>query len=87
MNTKFDIIVVGGGLVGLAAAFKIQQKKPNQKILVLEKEEDLALHQSGRNSGVLHSGLYYNPGSLKADNCVKGRRELVDFAIKHKIPS
>ncbi|MBF25622.1 MAG: L-2-hydroxyglutarate oxidase [Flavobacteriales bacterium] len=85
MDRKFDIIVVGAGLVGLSTAFKIQQKMPNKRILILEKETSVSLHQSGRNSGVLHSGLYYNPGSLKADNCVKGRRELVDFAIKHKI--
>ena len=85
MNNKFDIIVVGGGLVGLAAAFKIQEKKPKKRILVLEKEEDLALHQSGRNSGVLHSGLYYEPGSHRAQNCVIGRRELVEFAKQYNI--
>ena len=85
MNTKFDIIVVGGGLVGLAAAFKIQQKKPQKTILVLEKEKDLALHQSGRNSGVLHSGLYYQTGSHRAKNCVIGRRELVEFAKQYNI--
>lgn len=85
MNTKFDIIVVGGGLVGLAAAFKIQQKKPEKTMLILEKEEDLALHQSGRNSGVLHSGLYYQPGSHRAKNCVIGRRELVEFAKEYNI--
>ena len=85
MNKNFDIIVVGGGLVGLSTAFKIQEKFPAKRILLLEKEKSLALHQSGRNSGVLHSGLYYTPGSLKSKNCVQGRRELVDFAKKHKI--
>jgi len=85
MNKNFDIIVVGGGLVGLSTAFKIQEKFPAKRILLLEKEKSLALHQSGRNSGVLHSGLYYTPGSLKSKNCVQGRRELVDFAKKHKV--
>ena len=74
MNKNFDIIVVGGGLVGLSTAFKIQEKFPAKRILLLEKEKSLALHQSGRNSGVLHSGLYYTPGSLKSTNCVQGRR-------------
>ena len=84
-NSTFDIIVIGGGLVGLATAFKIQKKSPKKKILILEKEKDLALHQSGRNSGVIHSGLYYKTGSLRAKNCVSGRRELVEFAKKHNI--
>ena len=85
MNRNFDIIIIGGGLVGLASALKIQQKLPEKTILVIEKEKDLALHQSGRNSGVLHSGLYYKNGSLRADNCVKGRREIVSFAKEHNI--
>ena len=85
MNRNFDIIIIGGGLVGLASALKIQQKLPKKTILVLEKEKDLALHQSGRNSGVLHSGLYYKNGSLRAENCVKGRREIVSFAKEHHI--
>ena len=85
MKNNYDIIIVGGGLVGLASAFKIQQKLPKKKILILEKEKSVSMHQSGRNSGVLHSGLYYTPGSLRAKNCVDGRRELVNFARKHKI--
>jgi len=84
-NKKYDIIIVGGGLVGLSTAFKIQQKLPNNTILLLEKEEELSIHQSGRNSGVIHSGLYYKEGSLKAKNCVLGRRELVSFAKKYNI--
>ena len=85
MDKNFDIIVIGGGLVGLATAFKIQQQEPNKKILLIEKEKALASHQSGRNSGVIHSGLYYKPGSLRATNCVAGRHALVDFAKKHRI--
>jgi L-2-hydroxyglutarate oxidase len=85
MNTEFDIIIVGGGLVGLGSAYKIQKKYPKKNLLILEKEKELAFHQSGRNSGVLHSGLYYTPGSYRAKNCVNGRRELVDFAKKYNI--
>jgi (S)-2-hydroxyglutarate dehydrogenase len=82
----YDIIVVGGGIVGLASAYKINLQHPNLKILVLEKEEQVAAHQTGHNSGVIHSGLYYKPGSYKARNCVDGRRELVAFAREHGIP-
>ncbi len=85
-NNQFDIIIVGGGIVGLASAYKINLKYPNKKILVLEKEKTVAAHQTGHNSGVIHSGLYYKPGSYKAKNCVDGRRELVAFAKEHKIP-
>jgi L-2-hydroxyglutarate oxidase LhgO len=85
-NNQFDIIIVGGGIVGLAAAYKINLRYPNKKILVLEKEKIVAAHQTGHNSGVIHSGLYYKPGSYKAKNCVDGRKELVAFAKEHKIP-
>ena len=85
-NNQFDIIIVGGGIVGLASAYKINTKYPDKKILVLEKEEIVAAHQTGHNSGVIHSGLYYKPGSYKAKNCVDGRKELVAFAKEHKIP-
>ena len=81
-----DIIVIGGGIVGLAAAFKLNTFRPDLKITVLEKENELAAHQTGHNSGVIHSGLYYRPGSYKARNCVDGRRELVSFAKDHHIP-
>ena len=67
-NNQFDIIIVGGGIVGLASAYKINLKYPDKKILVLEKEKEVAAHQTGHNSGVIHSGLYYKPGSLKAKN-------------------
>jgi len=81
----YDLTIVGGGIVGLAAAYKLQLKYPDKSILVLEKEEELARHQTGRNSGVIHSGIYYKPGSYKAKNCVDGRRELVAFAREHRI--
>jgi len=82
---NFDIIIVGGGIVGLASAYKLNLKHPELKILVLEKEKEVAAHQTGHNSGVIHSGIYYKPGSYKAKNCVDGRRELVSFAREHKI--
>jgi L-2-hydroxyglutarate oxidase LhgO len=85
-QVDFDIVVIGGGIVGLASAYKIQCNHPGISIAVLEKEEQLASHQTGRNSGVIHSGLYYTPGSNKAKTCTKGRRELVAFAKEHNIP-
>jgi L-2-hydroxyglutarate oxidase LhgO len=70
MTENFDLIVVGRGAVGLATAYKWQLKHPEHKVLVLEKESDLAKHQTGRNSGVIHSGIYYQPGSLKAERAI-----------------
>ena len=84
-NEIFDIAVVGGGIVGAATAYKVQKAHPDLKIVLFEKEKSLAPHQTGHNSGVIHSGLYYKPGSYKAKNCVEGRRELVAFAKEHKI--
>jgi len=86
MDENFDIVVIGGGIVGLASAYKIMLSHPNISIAVLEKEEKVAAHQTGHNSGVIHSGLYYTPGSNKAVTCVNGRKELVEFAKKYKIP-
>ena len=83
MQKKINIAIVGGGIVGLASAFQLQTNFPHLNIVVFEKEKELALHQTGRNSGVIHSGLYYKPGSYKAQNCVSGRRELVKFAQEH----
>ncbi|MHC4330830.1 MAG: FAD-dependent oxidoreductase, partial [Planctomycetota bacterium] len=85
-SSRFDIVVVGGGIVGLASAYKIALRHPDIRIAVLEKEKTLASHQTGRNSGVIHSGLYYQPGSTKAKTCAKGRKELITFAKRHKIP-
>lgn len=82
----YDIIVIGGGIVGLATALKLQQKKPQLKILVLEKENQLAAHQTGHNSGVIHSGVYYKPGSLKAKNCIGGYHKLLEFCLQEDIP-
>jgi L-2-hydroxyglutarate oxidase len=85
-DENLDIAVIGGGIVGLASAYKIMLSHPEIRIAVLEKEEKVAMHQTGHNSGVIHSGLYYPPGSNKAVTCVEGRKELVEFAKKHKIP-
>ncbi len=85
MNSKFDIAIVGGGVVGAATFYKLQKQFPNKSLVLIEKEDGLAKHQSGNNSGVIHSGLYYTPGSQKARNCVQGRHELVQFAKDHKI--
>lgn len=82
---NFDIAVIGGGIVGAATFYKLQIKYPNLKIALFEKEALLADHQTGHNSGVIHSGLYYKPGSLKARNCIQGRHELVAFAKEHGI--
>ena len=85
MKTQFDFIVVGCGIVGASTAYKLSLKYPDKTIAVFEKEDDVGCHQTGRNSGVIHSGIYYRPGSLKAENCRKGREQLVNFAQKHKI--
>lgn len=81
----YDIAIVGGGIVGAATFYKLQKKYPNLKLALFEKEDILADHQTGHNSGVIHSGLYYKPGSLKARNCIEGRHELVAFAKEHGI--
>ncbi len=80
-----DITIIGAGIVGLATAVKLLEKNPELKILVLEKEDRVAKHQTGNNSGVIHSGIYYKPGSLKALNCRKGYKYLIDFCDQHNI--
>ena len=80
-----DIAVIGGGLIGLATAHALTKKSPGSTVTVLEAETGLAQHQSGRNSGVIHSGVYYTPGSLKAELCREGRERLLDFCSEHGI--
>jgi len=84
-NIDFDVVVVGGGIVGLASAYKLVSRHRGISVAVLEKEDEVASHQTGHNSGVIHSGLYYEPGSTKAKTCAAGRRELVKFADEHGI--
>jgi L-2-hydroxyglutarate oxidase len=85
----YDIVIVGGGILGMATGYRILQERPHARILVVEKEQELAQHQTGHNSGVIHSGLYYKPGSLKALNCRNGYQQLLDFcrreSIKHEV--
>lgn len=79
-------MVIGGGIVGLATAWQLLQKNPSLKLTVLEKENEVAKHQTGNNSGVIHSGLYYKPGSLKATNCITGYNLLIEFCKTYGIP-
>jgi len=81
----FDICIIGGGIVGLATAYQLSKKHPKLKLAVLEKETSLAQHQTGHNSGVLHTGIYYKPGSLKAINCRNGKKEMEQFCKEHGI--
>ncbi|GAB3952824.1 L-2-hydroxyglutarate oxidase [Spirosoma harenae] len=81
-----DVVIIGGGIVGLATALQLKQQRPELKVILLEKESSVARHQTGHNSGVIHSGLYYKPGSLKATNCIQGYRMLIDFCDKEGIP-
>jgi L-2-hydroxyglutarate oxidase len=85
MDKPFDLAIIGGGIVGAATWYKIQTRFPDLKIVLIEKEDLLADHQTGHNSGVIHSGLYYTPGSLKAQNCMRGREELVAFARDNNV--
>ena len=82
---EFDIAIIGGGIVGAATFYQLQKKNLTLKIALFEKENILAKHQTGHNSGVLHSGLYYKPGSLKAKNCIEGKREMIAFAKEYGI--
>ncbi len=86
MALNADILIIGGGIVGLATALRILEARPKTRLVLLDKENRLARHQTGNNSGVLHSGLYYKPGSLKASNCRTGYRQMLDFCRAHGIP-
>jgi (S)-2-hydroxyglutarate dehydrogenase len=83
MNYDYDCAIIGGGILGLSVAMMLGRRQPDATIVVLEKEPDLALHQTGRNSGVIHSGIYYKPGSLKARFAREGNRSMVAFCAEH----
>ena len=85
-HERHDIIVIGAGLVGLSTAYHLQKRFPDKRILILEKEKTVAAHQSSHNSGVIHSGIYYKPGSLKAQNCTVGYQKIIEFAREHNVP-
>ena len=86
MANSFDITIIGGGIVGLATALELTKRYPQHKLAILEKEDRLAAHQTGHNSGVIHSGIYYKPGSLKAQTCVAGAKAIIAFCQQHDIP-
>lgn len=85
-NNNYDIAIVGGGIVGLAAARKLSIEYPKLKFVLVEKETLLAQHQTGHNSGVIHAGIYYTPGSLKARLCVEGLKATYEYCDLHSIP-
>jgi L-2-hydroxyglutarate oxidase len=82
---KTDFIIIGGGIVGLSTAYHLKKQNIKLEVIVLEKESKIALHQTGNNSGVIHSGIYYKPGSLKAVNCKKGYHQLIQFCNENEI--
>ncbi|MFH1475081.1 MAG: FAD-dependent oxidoreductase, partial [Chloroflexota bacterium] len=86
MTDRANLVVVGGGIVGLATAYRLLEARPSLQLVVLEKEDRLATHQTGRNSGVIHSPNTYVPGSLKARLCAEGLRDALAFADEHAIP-
>ena len=84
-DSQLDVVIVGGGIVGLATAYSLLTTNPALKLVVLEKESSLGAHKTGHNSGVIHSGMYYKPGSLKAKNCIEGYAKLLQFCREHEI--
>src|SRR5206468_11116007 len=85
MDNPYDIAIIGGGIVGLATARALGERTPGARLVILEKEAKLATHQTGNNSGVIHSGIYYKPGSYKAKLCVEGKGLMLEFCQKHGI--
>src|SRR5579884_2168541 len=85
-DASYDVVVIGAGIVGLATAMELTRRFPRLRLLVVEKEAGIARHQTGHNSGVIHSGIYYQPGSLKASMCVEGARLMVEFRRTHALP-
>jgi L-2-hydroxyglutarate oxidase LhgO len=85
-DSKYDIAIVGAGIVGLATAMELVRRRPDLGLVVLEKEDRVAAHQTGNNSGVIHAGLYYKPGSLKARMSVEGARSMIEFCQEHDLP-
>lgn len=85
MTENFDYTIIGGGIVGIATAWQLIQQQPTSSVLLLEKEPSLAQHQTGHNSGVIHAGVYYQPGSLKADFCKRGAAATLDFCRQHQL--
>ncbi len=83
---QYDFVIIGGGIVGVSTAWQLQSKFPHKKILLVEKEPRLAAHQTGHNSGVIHAGVYYQPGSLKADFCKRGADQTIAFCQEHNLP-
>ncbi len=83
---SYDVLILGAGILGLSTALKLLEQKPSLKIAILEKEATVAAHQTGHNSGVIHSGIYYKPGSLKAQNCREGVKQLYNYLNEKKIP-
>jgi L-2-hydroxyglutarate oxidase LhgO len=86
VSERFDIAIIGGGIVGLATAYRLLEARPGLRLVVIEKEDELARHQTGRNSGVIHAGLYYAAGSLKARLCREGKDALERFCKEHAVP-
>lgn len=85
INNKYDVILVGAGIIGLATAYNLVKKNPGVKLCIIEKEDVIAKHQTGNNSGVIHSGIYYKPGSLKEQNCIRGYKMLLEFCNENGI--
>ena len=86
IKDNFDVVIIGAGIIGLATALKLLQKKPKIKLGIVEKDSIVGQQQSGHNSGVIHSGIYYKPGSFKANFCVAGRKSMTDYCLENEIP-